>query len=77
MKGRDHAWHVSIGFNAEGKKEKHEVYMCELENDERKGPGKETTKKESRQHDKLVGIVWFGDIDDDEYAPAIAKKGHL
>ena len=41
-------------------KGKHEVYMCELAYGESKAQRKETKKQRSREHDKLVGIVWFG-----------------
>ena len=39
---------MSIGFDAVDKKRKHEVYMCELENDERKGPGRGDDKKRNQ-----------------------------
>lgn len=40
-KGRDDAWHMSIGFNAGHEKENTGVYMCELENEEWKSPRQE------------------------------------
>jgi hypothetical protein len=61
-RGRDHAWHMSIGLNAGHKKKTRGCICASWRMTGGKVHGKRQKKKKRKQgqHDKLVGIVWFG-----------------